>query len=358
MHGIRAIAILLVLFYHCSEVLPAKYLMSTPFKYLIKIVRNGWVGVDIFFVLSGFLIGGQLIKEIKTTGALNFKKFYLKRILRIFPAYYIALIIYIFVDKKYNEYLLIINQILYLHNYLGYIYGISWSLAIEEQFYLLLPYFLYSIRIFIRCNLKITFYIFCAVISLPLIFRTIAYFNLKNIYDTQFIIDNIYILFHTRLDELMYGVLASWLYLEKKATRLYSNIFFQMLLLIIIYSMIYISGFSGSAYKIIFQFSILGFIFSQFMITIMYIKKNIICRILQSSFFVFISKISYALYLYHEITIILFKKNNIHFNEIFNSPILNYFLYFIVIFSLTIIISLLSWYIVEYPFLKIKDKLT
>ena len=87
--GIRGIAILSVLFNHLPSY--GMYKLYTDSPLLGKLSLAGWIGVDIFFVLSGFLITGILINTNKTI--FYYKRFYFRRILRIFPVYYSALLL-------------------------------------------------------------------------------------------------------------------------------------------------------------------------------------------------------------------------------------------------------------------------
>lgn len=138
--GLRGLAILLVVFYHNFG--------------FINYFFFGWLGVDLFFVLSGFLITDILIKTRDTPGYL--KKFYLRRVLRIFPLYYLSLVIFFVLFPILNNGLLnldyyVQNQIwfwTYLQNWLFIFYPAGdntvalnhfWSLAVEEQFYLAWP---------------------------------------------------------------------------------------------------------------------------------------------------------------------------------------------------------------------------
>ncbi|OWV92842.1 acyltransferase [Rhizobium sp. R72] len=110
-------------------------------------VRNyGWLGVDIFFVLSGFLIGTQLFKEMSRTGRLDFKSFYLRRAFRIFPAYFVVLGLYalfpLFRDAPSMQPIwrfatFTVNLGLDPRN--GNAFTQAWTLSVEEQFYLVLP---------------------------------------------------------------------------------------------------------------------------------------------------------------------------------------------------------------------------
>src|SRR5918993_1038061 len=74
--GVRGISILLVLIHHTEFITPISF----------SILRGGYLGVDIFFVLSGFLITSLLVEEFETTGKLNFSMFYMRRVLRLLPA--------------------------------------------------------------------------------------------------------------------------------------------------------------------------------------------------------------------------------------------------------------------------------
>src|SRR5262245_22242535 len=132
--GFRAIAVLLVIFYHFGfEKVP------------------GGSGVTMFFVLSGFLITWLLLKEHEKNGKISLKGFYRRRILRIFPAFYaywLGLVFLLLITGKSILWPHAIASFVYLTNYYNAILGDpntgfshTWSLAIEEQFYLLWPFF-------------------------------------------------------------------------------------------------------------------------------------------------------------------------------------------------------------------------
>lgn len=138
--GIRGVAILLVVFYHNFG--------------FINYFFFGWLGVDLFFVLSGFLITEILLRTKGNKGYLG--NFYVRRILRIFPLYYLSLIVFFIIFPVLNQHLLnlyyyIQNQLwfwVYLQNWLFIFHQPSsstnalthfWSLAVEEQFYLVWP---------------------------------------------------------------------------------------------------------------------------------------------------------------------------------------------------------------------------
>ena len=135
---LRSLAILLVMLVH----LP---LNATP-GLLVTVREYGWLGVDIFFVLSGYLIGTQLFKEVMRTGAVDFKSFYLRRAFRIFPAFFVVLGLYALVPVlRDNPAMQPLWKFATFTVNLGFdpregnAFSQAWTLAVEEQFYLVLP---------------------------------------------------------------------------------------------------------------------------------------------------------------------------------------------------------------------------
>ena len=143
-NGLRAIAVLAVVFYHAE----------------LDIFKGGWLGVDIFFVISGYLISNIIISELNE-GTFSFKSFYFRRARRILPALFSTLLLtipfaYFFLTPKaMDEYIeSVISSVFFYANYhfmnLDFYIAEStklmpllhtWSLAIEEQYYLLFPLF-------------------------------------------------------------------------------------------------------------------------------------------------------------------------------------------------------------------------
>ena len=157
--GLRGVAILLVVFYHNFGFIPL-------FNY-------GWLGVDLFFVLSGFLITDILLQSKDTKN--YFRNFYVRRILRIFPLYYLSLLLFIVIlplipsfplDMHYYQN----NQLwfwAYLQNWTlisdfggnGVVLNHFWSLAVEEQYYLIWPFVILWVKsprqLLVSCGLAL-----------------------------------------------------------------------------------------------------------------------------------------------------------------------------------------------------------
>jgi peptidoglycan/LPS O-acetylase OafA/YrhL len=113
-----------------------------------RVDRFGWIGVDLFFVLSGYLIGGQLLAPLAREQSIKLGRFFVRRVLRIMPAYFVILAVY-FLLPSWREYpdmaqplwkFLLSVQNIALHG--GTAFSHAWSLAVEDQFYLCLPFIL------------------------------------------------------------------------------------------------------------------------------------------------------------------------------------------------------------------------
>lgn len=147
--GIRGLAIILVMLHHFDRLIPS---CNIAINFMKLILSYGWAGVDLFFALSGFLITGILLDTRKASN--YFSAFYVRRVLRIFPLYYSVLIVILagaaLWGHRPHVAPLVADQkvyFLYLTNWLvlwkgpwGHsIIGHFWSLAVEEQFYLIWP---------------------------------------------------------------------------------------------------------------------------------------------------------------------------------------------------------------------------
>src|SRR2546421_9681069 len=169
---LRALAIIVVVIYHAA---------LFGFKLPGRVDRFGWIGVDLFFVLSGYLIGGQLLASLARGNQINLGRFFARRVLRIMPAYFAVLAIY-FLLPSWREYpemsqplwkFLLSVQNIALHG--GTAFSHAWSLAVEDQFYLALPFLL----LFLYRRPRTAIIIPCLIILGGILLRTfLAYRNL------------------------------------------------------------------------------------------------------------------------------------------------------------------------------------
>jgi len=148
---LRGIAIILVFVNHIEpRISPAVANLKGTTGYLFWHIKGiGWTGVDFFFVISGFLISGLLFNELDKTGTLKWGRFWLRRGFKIWPSYFLLLLVlgltgatnYIDHRTTLTAVESILPHVLFLQNYLpgGNPNGPTWSLAIEEYFYIFLP---------------------------------------------------------------------------------------------------------------------------------------------------------------------------------------------------------------------------
>lgn len=132
---LRGIAILAVMGYHFRSVDPGLTIVSIaqyPFTHF------GREGVNLFFTLSGFLVGGLLLKQYAERGAIDARRFIVRRIFKIWPAYYVLIAFHAIVRRHPLDSFLVQN-LTHLQNYFGTSISQTWSLAVEEHFYLFLP---------------------------------------------------------------------------------------------------------------------------------------------------------------------------------------------------------------------------
>jgi peptidoglycan/LPS O-acetylase OafA/YrhL len=208
--ALRAIAVLMVLGRHAGMAIEIAHASNVFTAYCERI---GWAGVDLFFVLSGFLISGLLFGGYQDHGKLDISRFYIRRGLKIWPAFYALIAAGLLVDvlrpgKHFSGHALL-SELFFVQDYFRSIWGITWSLAVEEHFYLLLPLVL---LVMLRRDPKRPFasipYVFGAVGVICLTCRFLAGWKQDGT------IDPLTCLFptHLRMDGLLFGVMLGYYY--------------------------------------------------------------------------------------------------------------------------------------------------
>ena len=341
--GLRAIAVISVIIYHLNE----------------NWLPSGFLGVDIFFVISGFLITGIIITEIQQN-SFSFKQFYTRRIKRIYPAFItvMALVSFIasaiFIYNDFNKLRKTIElAIAFLSNfYLGLTQGYFdlsanenpalhiWSLAVEEQYYLIFPLILILAYKKFR-EIKVLF-----IITLILFFILLSTsFIPASFYKEVLHQPNIYYLSNLRFPELLVGSLLAIyhnLSASKQASKQASNVI-AIFITLLLFSFLFLIN--NDIAFIPGVTLILPCIFTALIIHTTS-QNNIIKLCLSNKAIVFIGKISYSLYLYHWIFIALAYYITGE-KQINNQSIA-------IVTVLTIIFSVLSYYLIEQPIRKSK----
>lgn len=217
--GLRTIAILLVVNHHFS----AKFteLHGENFYSRLPFVVNGWSGVDLFFVLSGFFIGGQLWKELQKDRDISIRRFVVRRGLRIWPLFFFmfACVFAIYwpdaATKQYGW-----TDLVFLTNYLNHgIVGGGWSLCTEEQFYIVTPLLL---CLFARNKeLKSIRPWLWGLFALVPAIRAAIWFHHSGhfFYHDPDLFATMYYKFHTHCDGLIIGLIISNLWISRNKPK-------------------------------------------------------------------------------------------------------------------------------------------
>ncbi|MHA3787989.1 acyltransferase family protein [Flavobacterium hauense] len=213
---LRFIAIAYVFFFHYF------ILSNGEPNWLPGFAKFGWTGVDLFFVLSGFLISSQLFAQIKQRQNISFRQFFLKRFFRIIPAFWVTVLLYfsfpVFREKEalppFRKFLTFTQNIgLDLKNFGTFSH--AWSLCVEEHFYLFLPVILIVLQIF-KAN-RMGYVIIIALFLMGFIARIYSY---NYLYIPKVEMENSwmywykYIYYPTwnRMDGLLTGVVIAGIY--------------------------------------------------------------------------------------------------------------------------------------------------
>jgi peptidoglycan/LPS O-acetylase OafA/YrhL len=349
--GFRSIAFLMVFFAHCFILFDFGKVTGVT-NILLKLFGLANTGVNFFFVLSGFLISYLILSENEKFGKINIKAFYIRRILRIWPVYFAVVFISLllsFINKPFydlhNASFWMIGTFFTNFNLAGQ--GISslpltvlWSVAVEEQFYLLLPILilLFSKRVFLA---------FPLFIIASLIFRFIFRHNIM------------YVEFHTIsvCSSLFVGCLCAYLALFKGLSKLFAGI--PRIAIIAVYAAFFamhlfrdkIFSFRGTT---IWLYLIYSLFFAFFILEQNY-SENSFFKMSRFRLLTSIGKYTYGLYAYHMIFITLLMV----FIPEYTNPQGNYLVYFslwtaALLFSF--IFAKLSYNYMEKPFLQLKEK--
>ena len=353
---LRALAILLVLIFHYQLWFPHPAWTSW-------FMRLGWTGVDLFFVLSGFLISSQLFSQIKKGNQISIKEFYIKRFFRIIPIYFFVVAIYfLFPFFREKEALPPLWKFLTFTQNFGTdtskfgTFSHVWSLCVEEHFYLFFPFILIFL---LRKNLFAkSYWILIVLFLLGFALR----FFLWNTYLASYGIAEqpkgywvkiMYTPTYNRLDGLLVGVAIAALYhflpnVWNKISKFGNHLIITGILLMLA---AYFSCTTQKAFSTsIFGFPIIAIAYG-FMITGAISPVSFLYK-WQSKTTILIATLSYGIYLTH--------KSIIHVvQEIFSKWGIEISgnLIFLISLVLCLLVALLLHLTIEKPFMKMRDKI-
>jgi peptidoglycan/LPS O-acetylase OafA/YrhL len=336
---LRGIAIILVLFRH--------------YRYNDYLYDIGWIGVDLFFVLSGFLVSGLLFKEYLKHQKIFPVHFLIRRGFKIYPIFYIFIactLIQRILSNSPIDTTKLLGELFFLQNYVSSMWSHTWSLAVEEHFYLFLTFVVYltsRLNLTGNSNLFLLVFLIIAISCLLLrIYSTNVEFKLSNMFYS-----------HNRFDALFFGVFIShWYHFKPEKLKNFSEkhkskllIFFALCLFITPINEAITSKFLPT---IGLTFIYLGF--GALLLSTLYtdirskIHKIKVISIIYRS----IEKMgvySYSIYIIHVVVSILVKSLRIKFNIQDELALTLYF-------CSAIFAGILLSKMIEIPFLKARDK--
>jgi peptidoglycan/LPS O-acetylase OafA/YrhL len=360
--GLRGVAVLIVIALHVFK--RASYFTENPILTSITgLTAVGGVGVDIFFTLSGFLITSILL-QARNEGN-YFKNFYMRRALRIVPLYLVLILFVLFlapnVEPEFTSELSILLPVLLLYQqnwivplaglHMTDYLGVTWSLAIEEQFYILWPFLVY----YLNTKQLIKFSIWAISISfLARVAGVIFFADIQSV--SQFFYYNSF----TRFEQIIIGALLALVFTYpemKEKIRRFSPpafvIFFSIFVVLYLLSLPGLPNPGRSSIPLtIGGYTIVG-LFSAALIGIFitHPPASLLRRFFQIPFLVAMGKYSYSMYLFHiPVALILmdiFWQAGMRGGKI-------YLLYVGSAFLVTVVVALLTWHLLEKHMLELK----
>ena len=336
--GLRGISILIVL---CSH-------------FISPSLFPGGLGVYIFFVISGFLISRQLYSEFDQRGNVNLKAFYLRRFYRLYPValFYTSLVVIVYklmtIQINWVEPL---SALFYFSNYLYSSlqlanhpslmpFAIFWSLSVEEHFY-----FFPAIFIIFKGNAKAILFFAIFLITFSLAYRVYYLCLYPKLIGTN------YVHWRTefRIDSILFGVLISTLCAINWGRQLLRLLLNPSVLKLALIGLALCIIVRDPFFRATFRYTFIGFflfiILSHICFTQKYLKVH---SILNAPVLVVIGKLSYSLYIWHPIVPDLIK---------YTTPNITGFIFILIEFLLSFVISWLSYKIIERPFVRLRLKM-
>lgn len=344
--GLRGLAVLFVIAFHLlnNAYTNTAVIDLNPFELLLsKFTSVGWTGVNLFFVLSGFLIATSLLNN--RSSSTYFSTFYIRRFARIVPIYFLLLLIYLVFENYFKGVSTVLFEkpipiyyyFLFFQNFIMSAQGHfgpnaltpSWSLAVEEQFYLVIPFIIYWL------NDKKVMIVCLTMICVSLIYRSFS----SNWYQE-------YTHFLSRMDAPCFGILAA-LYVKNKEW-ISNNKKYKFLFLLLLILLVYLFGVIKFTYL---NHTLIAVAFFFLLLYAIQLRSNhILYKLLTNGFLKQLGYYSYFIYLYHQLInglFFLFFDNN-------NNPHLSNFKAYSLELSalfLTYLLSRLSYKFIESKFL-------
>lgn len=351
----RAVAILLVLGSHAFHIIA---------NHVPKSISNIFLpdGVDIFFVLSGFLVGRiwfTMVQQSQNIEWSLFFQFYKRRWFRTVPVYLVvisALFLYRWIASDFCfqwpwQYFTF-TQNFYASEWDPYFfYPEGWSLSVEEWFYLSMPIFCLLILFCFKNKMNVSLLVISFYIVVPLVLRLYAYHH-GEILDLIAWNRDVRRLVIYRLDSIGWGLLMAWIFVFNYSLwdelRKWTWLSFTLLILVILLAQ---PSFIQVSYLSTFYFSLFAFSLSLLMPSLELLKsksKKIIRFITYTSLF------SYSIYLLNRTFI--YRGLFMPYKSLFDSSIAHAVFFYIIFYLLVFVVAAVFYFLLERPLIKLRDR--
>jgi len=357
--GFRALAILLVVFHHFATYYREHH--NSYFKKAIpeeaqQFMLNGWMGVDLFFVLSGYLIFHHLSTSYQAKNRIGFGKYALKRVLRTFPLYLFMIVLIVFGLIPYYQSSFtnmdILIHVVFLQDYLGAkLLTPMWSLATEEKFYLLAPLLLFLTR----WDIKKSVGVLLILIMVLTAYKSYSMSHYAEALNAISFFENFRAPFHYAITSIMIGVMIALLTQQQRPNIL--PLLFWVSAVIILALMTFMALYHANNWHWLNGLHLLMVLMFGLMIwTAVKYSGAIWMKFLTGRFLRIISVLSYSWYLAHYTVlpwVYRLHKQHIYSEE----PWIHATSFLGIYLGLSISFSLLLHYMIEKPFLIWKDRI-
>jgi peptidoglycan/LPS O-acetylase OafA/YrhL len=305
-----------------------------------------WTGVDLFFVLSGYLIGRQLWREITVRNTINVPRFLLKRGLRIWPYYFVFVAWSISVSPKPISNFL--PDLFFLSNYFPGAVAGTWSLSTEEQFYIFVPVLLCAVGTFVSAKRQV-WVIIGLLVALPFVrYLTLTSYHGEVTHDVAVRI--IQLPFHTHADTLLAGLLLSWFSILKpeylRPLPFLRNLVWPAIFVTAGLALRSVDRLSG--------FSALALIFGGTTLFVLR-DRSALQKLFNKHVFYLTSRLSYGMYLNHFL-IVSFGVPLLLAVGISHKPYVNFIIGYPLLVFASMAVAAATFILIESPFLQLRER--
>lgn len=347
---LRFFAFLLVLIHHAGY--------SKLIESWAVVAKYGWLGVDLFLCLSAFLFSRLLYEEYKKTGGINVKNFYIRRAFRIWPLYFFFLVLAIFLTLQregWNEDATTraLGMLTFTDNFMvarsGYNNAILhsphlWTISYEEQVYLLIPWVL---LFFYRSKPTITYLALLGMASAGTLIRAWMIYR-------QIGHPDIWVLPYSHFDSVLGGIVIGLGVFNRFLKRI-PNLLCLLTGILALWQVTQLPNVTNIQWKLMLTYPLVGIGTALIIYSLTQGGMGAISSMFRNGSLAYLGKISYGLYVYHKLGIFLSNRfTNLYVDpeRLIVRPLVGLMLSFVI----TVVISTISYQLLEKPFLKLKER--